>query len=83
MECCYHAIHRSSESLKVEQDVLELLTWLPVETLTHQEGELVRVLTGGGHSHCPGPVVVQVAQFVGQLLQMVGGQPRVILNHVV
>ena len=43
-----------------------------METLTHEEGELVSVLAGGGDPHCAGPVVVKVAQLAGQLRQVVG-----------
>ena len=68
---------------KVIQQILELLTWLPVETLAHQEGELVGVLAGGGDPHGAGPVVVEVAQLVGQLLDVVRGEAGVVLDHVV
>ena len=71
------------DSSKVEQQVLELLTWLLVQTLTHEEGELVGVLAGGGHPHCPRPVVVEVGQLVGQLLDVLGLQAGGVLDDVV
>mgnify|MGYP001339087262 FL=1 len=71
------------DSSKVEQQVLELLTWLLVKTLTHEEGKLVGVLAGGGHPHCPRPVIVQVTQLVGQLLQVVRSEARVIPDHII
>ena len=71
------------DSSKVEQQVLKLLAGLLVKTLPHKEGELVSVLAGGGHPHCPGPVVVQMTQFVSQLLEVIWREARVILDHVV
>jgi hypothetical protein len=59
----------NSHKLKVVKNLLQLLARLPVEALPHQEGQLVGVLAGGGHPHSPWPVVVQVGQLVGQLLQ--------------
>ena len=54
-----------------------------MKTLPHEEGELVSILAGGGHPHCPGPVVVQMTQFVCQLLEVIWREARVILDHVI
>ena len=71
------------DSSKVEKQVLKLLAGLLVKTLPHEEGELVSVLAGGGHPHCPGPVVVQMTQLVCQLLEMIWREARVVLDHVI
>ena len=72
-----------SEHSQIEEDILERLAGLLVQALAHQEGELVRVLAGGGDPHRARPVVVQVAQLVRQLLEVVWLQPGVVLDHVV
>ena len=54
-----------------------------METLTHEEGELVSVLTGSRDPDRARPVVVEVSQLVGQLLQVLGLQTRGVLHHVV
>ena len=41
---------------------------------------LVGVLAGGGNSDSAGPVVVEVSQLVGQLLEVLGGQTRGVLD---
>ena len=50
---------------------------------TDQEGELVRVLAGRRHAHRPRPVVVEVRQLVGQLLDVLGLQAGGVLDDVV
>ena len=50
---------------------------------TDQEGELVRVLAGRRHAHRPRPVVVEVRQLVGQLLDVLGRQAGGVLDDVV
>ena len=54
-----------------------------MDALSDEEGELVGVLTDRGHAHRPRPVVVEVAQPVGQHLEVVRLQPGVVLDHVV
>ena len=60
-----------------------MLTRLLVQGGSCQEGELVRVLTGRGHTHCSRPIVVQVSELVGQPLQLVGGEAALIHDDVV
>ena len=64
-----------SEHSQIEEDILERLAGLLVQALAHQEGELVRVLAGGGDPHRARPVVVQVGQLVRQLLDMLRLKP--------
>ena len=56
-------------SLQEVENILQLLTGLPVQALPHQEGQLVGVLAGSWHPHSPRPVVVEMSQLVGQLLR--------------
>ena len=50
--------------LQIEEPLLEHGAGLLVHVLPDLVGELVGVLTGGGHPHCAGPVVVHVGQLV-------------------
>ena len=59
-----------SEHSQIEENILERLAGLLVQALAHQEGELVRVLAGGGDPHRARPVVVEVAQLVGEGLHV-------------
>ena len=60
-----------------------MLTGLLMQRGSCQEGQLVRVLTGSGHTHSAGPVVVEVGQLVGQPLQLVGREPALVHDDVV
>ena len=61
-----------SEHSQIEENILERLAGLLVQALAHQEGELVRVLAGGGDPHRARPVVVHVGQLVGHALNKIG-----------
>ena len=52
-----------------------------METLSHEEGKLVSVLARSGDSDGAGPVVVQVGQLVGQLLDVLGLTKYKLLKH--
>ena len=54
-----------------------------MKTLPGEVGELVGVLTGGGHSYGSRPIVVQVAQLVGKPLYVIGLQSGSVVDHVV
>ena len=41
------------------------------------------VLAGGGNSDGAGPVVVEMSQLVGQLLEVLGGQTGGVLNTTI
>ena len=69
--------------LQIVQGILELVTWGSVQRLPHEEGQLVGVLAGGGDPHCAGPVVVEVTQLVGELLDVFRLKPAAVLDHVV
>ena len=69
--------------LQIVKRFPELVAWSDVETFAHEESELVGVLAGGGDPNSSGPVVVQMAQLVGQLLDVLGLEATAVLDHVV
>merc|ERR1712055_1147760 len=71
------------DCLQVVKHLLELLARLPVQALSHQEGQFVGVLARSWDTHCAWPVVVEVSQLVRQLLEMVRLQARSVLDDVV
>ena len=70
-------------SSEVVEQVLELVVGHPVERLSDEEGELVRVLAHGRHAHRPRPVVVQVRHLVSQHLELGRLQARLVADDVV
>ena len=61
-----------------ESELKEDVRW---RKRARREGtNLVGVLAGGGNSDSAGPVVVEVSQLVGQLLEVLGGQTRGVLD---
>ena len=69
--------------LQIEQCVLKLVTWLLVETFSDQECQLVSVLARGGHTNSSWPVVVEMSQLVGQLLDVFWLQSGLVLDNIV
>jgi hypothetical protein len=69
--------------LQIKQFVAERRTVLLVQGLTDQEGELVSVLTHGGHANSARPIVVQVSQLEAQLLVVLGLEANCLVNHIV
>ena len=54
-----------------------------MQIITHKESKLVCILARSGNPDSARPVVVQVTQFVGQLLQVIWGEARVIPDHII
>ena len=57
--------------------------WRLVDGVSHQECQLVRVLAYGWDSDGARPVEVEVAQLVGEHLEVVGLQPGLVVDDVV
>lgn len=54
-----------------------------VHGVPDEESQFVRVLAHAGHPHAARPVVVEVAQLVGQHLDVLRLQPGGVVDHVV
>ena len=70
-------------SLQVEELVAQVVVDALVKRLADQEGHLVGVLAGGGHTDGAGPVVVQVSELVRESLHSVRVHSHRVIDHVV
>ena len=69
--------------LQVVENIFQLLAGLLMKTLTNKEGKLVGVLAWSRNSDCSWPVVVEMGEFVSQLLDVVGLEAGGVSDHVV
>jgi len=69
--------------LQEVQLVGQLHRWVLVNALAHQESQLVGILTWSRHADGSRPVVVEMAQLVGEPLHVVRLEPSLVVDDVV
>lgn len=82
-----HRLRRNRGSVWFGLQEVKLLfqsgRWTLMDELTDQEGQFMSVLTDGRNTQSSRPIVVQMSQFVCELLMLIGRQSGCVVDDVV